>query len=122
MSCLIPVAVVPNQEPTMPHGCPCLLCSSLVESCCFGQPSGLVEQPPGALLGQLRARGRPGLGTERDHLCLDIPRSTGLGRHCFGHRAGRGRVRDGGLIGRLGPHEQVGRPWHGRSRVHWLGT
>jgi hypothetical protein len=33
MSCPMPVAVVPNQEPTMAHGRPRLLCSSLLESC-----------------------------------------------------------------------------------------
>ena len=77
---------------------------SLVESRGLGQPSGLVEQPPGALLGQLRADGTPGLRTKGDHLCLDVPRSTGLGHQCLGHRAGRGGVRDGGLVGRLGPH------------------
>ena len=95
---------------------------SLVESCCLGQPSGPVEQPPGALLGQLRADGAPGLRTKGDHLCFDVPRSTGLGRHCLGHRPGGGRVRDGGLVGRLGPRQQVGRAAHGRSRVHGHGT
>jgi hypothetical protein len=33
MSCLMPVAVVLNQEPTMPHGLPSLWYSSLLASC-----------------------------------------------------------------------------------------
>ncbi len=94
---------------------------SLVESRGLGQPSGPVEQPPGALLGELRADGTPGLRTKSDHLCLDIPRSTGLdhhvprppGRPWRGPRRRLGRPRRPALAGRSGRARQLSRPWAG---------